>query len=278
MNKAQQLITNELYGIYTEQELKSVSRLLLSHVTGLSFTGLILNKNTTFSDNQWYDLKKLLDLLKTGMPVQYVLGETEFCGLKFNVREGVLIPRPETEELVEWSLAELPPNANVLDIGTGSGCIAVALKYMRPDCSVWAFDLSPEALSMAIENARLNQTQVHFFQADVLKDTLPDQAWNLIISNPPYIPRSESSKMEVRVKEFEPELALFVPDGNPLLFYRVIAEKAYESLAQNGVLMFEIHRSFADKCVQLITATGFQDVQVKKDLAGNDRMILARKI
>jgi len=278
MNKAQQLITNELYGIYTEQELKSVSRLLLSHVTGLSFTGLILNKNTTFSDNQWYDLKKLLDLLKTGMPVQYVLGETEFCGLKFNVGEGVLIPRPETEELVEWSLAELPPNANVLDIGTGSGCIAVALKYMRPDCSVWAFDLSPEALSMAIENARLNQTQVHFFQADVLKDTLPDQAWNLIISNPPYIPRSESSKMEVRVKEFEPELALFVPDGNPLLFYRVIAEKAYESLAQNGVLMFEIHRSFADKCVQLFTATGFQDVQVKKDLAGNDRMILARKI
>lgn len=277
MNEAQQLITSELSGLYSEQELQSVSRLLLSHITGLSFTGLILNKNTTFSDNHWYDLKKKLELLKTGMPVQYVLGETEFCGLNFRVGEGVLIPRPETEELVEWAVGLLPRKARVLDIGTGSGCIAVAIRHLRPDCKVWACDVSPDALSIAEDNARFNQTQVQFFQTDILKDELPNRQWSLIISNPPYIPRSESSEIESRVKYFEPELALFVPDDDPLLFYRVIAKKAYETLEQDGLLMFEIHRDFAAECVELIVASGFSDLIVKKDITGNDRMILARK-
>jgi len=278
MNEAQHLITSELSGLYSHQELQSVSKLLLSHITGLSFTGLILNKNTTFSDNQRYDLKKMLEMLKTGMPVQYVLGETEFCGMRFRVGKEVLIPRPETEELVEWAVGILPNQARILDIGTGSGCIAVAISVHRPDCRVWACDVSHEALAIASQNAGLNGADVQFFQSDILQDPLPDEPWNLIVSNPPYIPHSENREMEPRVKDFEPEVALFVPDNDPLLFYRVIAQKAINALVMDGLLMVEIHRAFASECVELFTETGFTEVIVKQDIAGNDRMILARKL
>jgi len=273
MKEAQLYLFRELSGIYSDNELQSVTRLVLSHITGLNFTGLLLNKNTTFSDNQWYDLKKYSALLKSGMPVQYVLGKTEFCGLEFNLSPEVLIPRPETEELVEWAVELLPPNATVLDIGTGSGCIAVSIQHLRRDCNVWACDVSESALAIATENARKNSVNVHFFSSDVLKDELPEMHWDFIISNPPYIPVGEAIEMEARVTEFEPGLALFVPDNDPLLFYKVIAKHSCTHLKPDGHLMVEVHRSFASDCLHLFESSGFNNGVLKKDISGNNRMI-----
>lgn len=275
MMKAQQYIFSELTGLYAEPELQSVARLLLSTCTGLSFTGLLLNKNTTFSEYQWAQLKKMVELMKSGMPVQYATGETEFCGLRLEVAPGVLIPRPETEELVEWAVRSLPPDARVLDIGTGSGCMAVALQYLRPDCRVMACDVSPEALRQATRNARLHKMPVRFFQLDILTDGLPAESWDLIISNPPYIPHQESVSIEPRVKDFEPAVALFVDNDDPLLFYRRIAGLAKTHLAAGGQLMFETHRSFAADCVELLCSQGFSRVELRKDISGNDRMVRA---
>jgi release factor glutamine methyltransferase len=275
MMEAQRYITSELSGLYEEPELQSVSRLLLSNCTGFNFTGLLLNKNTTFSPFQWDKLKKMVELLKSGMPVQYATGETEFYGLRFEVAPGVLIPRPETEELVEWAVQNLPANARVLDIGTGSGCIAVTIRYLRPDCQVVACDVSLEALQQAAHNARLHQLPVTFVQLDVLTNPLPEGKWDLIISNPPYIPRQESESIESKVKHFEPDIALFVENNDPLVFYRRIAELSKMSLATNGQLLVETHRSYATDCVVLLQRLGFQRVELKKDISGNDRMIRA---
>lgn len=276
MMEAQRYIFSQLSGLYEEPELQSVARLLLSTCTGLSFTGLLLNKNTTFSPYQWDKLKNMVELLKTGMPVQYAMGETEFYGLRFEVAPGVLIPRPETEELVEWAVQHLPAEASVLDIGTGSGCIAIALQYLRPDCKVVACDVSPVALQQASNNAQLHQLPVSFLQLDVLSSPLPEGQWDLIISNPPYIPRQESESIEPRVKQFEPDIALFVENHDPLIFYRRIAELSKMSLATDGQLMFEIHRNYAADCVGLLQQLGFTRVELKKDISGNDRMIRAR--
>lgn len=278
MKEAQRYIYRELSGIYVQPELQSVTRLLLSYCTGFNFTALLLNKNTTFSDNQWSTLKKYVDLLKTGMPVQYVLGETEFCGLNFRVGSEVLIPRPETEELVEWAATLLPLGAQVLDVGTGSGCIAIALKHLRPDCRVAACDISSDALSVARRNATENNVEVDFFYLDILNDEIPLTGIDLIISNPPYIPISEMPEIESKVKDFEPSIALFVDTTDPLVFYRTIATKSIHQLVPHGQLLFEIHRSYADQCVQLLQTIGYVDCEVRKDLSGNDRMIRARTI
>ena len=275
MKEAQLFIQRELSGSYEQPELQSITRLLLSQVTGFTFTGLLLNKNTTFSDNQRSKLKKYVDLLKTGMPLQYVLGETEFCNLTIRVGPEVLIPRPETEELVEWAVSMLPANARVMDIGTGSGCIAIALKKLRPDCEIFACDISTGALELARQNAQQNQVDIEFFELDILNNSIPVSALDLIISNPPYIPYEEAVQMESRVKDFEPMVALFVESSDPLLFYRSIAEKSAGALNRGGQLLVEIHRDFARECIQLFDNNGFVDCELRKDLSGNDRMIKA---
>jgi len=254
-----------------------VSRLLLSKISGYSFTEIIVNKNTIFSAEQRAILEIYVEKLKRGMPVQYVLGETEFCGLPFMVNEAVLIPRPETEELVQWMVQEIKPDSHILDIGTGSGCIAVALKHLLPDADVHACDIAVESLAVATNNADNLRLPVYFFQCDILKAEKSDRKYHVIVSNPPYIPQSERTDMMRRVKDFEPERALFVEDTDPLIFYRKIAQFALSNLFPGGSLFFEVHRDYGKACVQLLEDMSFVDIQLKKDMFGNERMVRAVK-
>jgi release factor glutamine methyltransferase len=275
MQHAVKYIRDELQAVYADPELQSVSRLLISHITGFSFTGILVNKNTIFSEHQREILNNYLEKLKNGMPVQYVLGETEFCGLPFKVDESVLIPRPETEELVEWVVKEANPRSVILDIGTGSGCIAVALKHLLPDAEVYACDIAEESLKTASKNAAINKADVHFFQTDILIEKKSVRKYHIIVSNPPYIPLEEKNEMLSRVKDYEPECALFVPDDDPLLFYRKIAQYASVHLHPGGKLFFEVHRDYGKACLSMLKEMQFQQVQLQQDIAGNDRMIRA---
>jgi release factor glutamine methyltransferase len=268
-------IKSALSVLYDETELQSVSRMLLSKVTGWNLTGLMINKDTVFSEKQREELDFYLEKLKKGQPVQYVFGETEFCGLPFNVNENVLIPRPETEELVAWIAGEACSAGKILDLGTGSGCIAVSLKHFLPDCHVYACDIDDNALSVAVENSVLNQADVKFFQCNILENYISDFQYDIIVSNPPYIPFSEKNNMEKRVKDFEPSIALFVSDEDPLIFYRKIAESGLNNLKEGGKLFFEIHYDQADACVTMLKKMNYSEIKVEKDISGKDRMIRA---
>lgn len=279
MQAAFQYIRISLANIYPENEINSISYLLLTHVTGLNRTGIILNKNTIISDNQRQKLEFFVNELISLRPIQYVLGTTEFYGFQFKVDESVLIPRPETEELVDWicSSADLNSPLSVLDIGTGSGCIAISLKSIFKKSIVTAVDISQEALHTATQNAKDNGCEVIFKQMDVLQfHSLPEK-YNIIVSNPPYIPNKEKVDIEAHVLDFEPHSALFVPDADPLLFYRKIASLAKNDLYENGFLFFEIHRDFGQQTMDMLSRMGFKSIVLKKDIAGNDRMIRAVK-
>lgn len=277
MQKAIKHLQCELSPIYQEPELSSVARMVISKVTGYSFTELLVNKNTIFSQYQWNLLEFYTEKLKKGAPIQYVLGETEFCGLNFTVDESVLIPRPETEELVAWMVEEAAHNAVILDIGTGSGCIPVSLKNFLPHCRVYGCDISTKALELARQNAENNHQKVTFFEMDILTETRSERKYHLIVSNPPYIPSQEMDTIHERVKEFEPHLALFVPDNDPLIFYRKIAAYAQQHLLQGGKLFFEIHRDYAEGCKSVLENYGFENIRLKKDISGNNRMMRAEK-
>lgn len=290
MEITKQKILSELSGIYPPDEALSIARLVLSKVTGYNFTGLIINKNTIFSDNQREEADIYLKKLIQGEPVQYVLGETEFFGLNFTVNKNVLIPRPETEELVDWVIRHEfkqqtsgSQKIKILDIGTGSGCIPISIKHHLPDSKVYACDISFEALRVARLNAELNKADVHFFELDILSECavgdLSDITGELdvVVSNPPYIPFKDKDSMEKYVTDFEPSLALFVSDDDPLLFYRCIAQVSKVVLKPNGQLFFEIHRDFGKETVNLLTELGFTSVELKTDMQGNERMIKAIK-
>ena len=252
-------------------------------MTGFSRTDILSNKSTHFSVEQQQKLDGFIEKLKKNIPVQYVLGETEFFGLKFTVDNSVLIPRPETEELVEWICTSLSPSLlerdlgrgalRILDIGTGSGCIAIALKKALPFAEVAAFDLSEKALHTARKNAENNSISVDFRQVDILADNNFDQKWDIIVSNPPYIPQKEHVNMCERVWRNEPELALFVPDENPLIFCERIARFAQNHLADDGKLFFEIHFDAAKAVFDLLQSMNFNNIEIRKDISGNDRMI-----
>lgn len=277
MQQAINYLKSELGPIYQEPELSSIVRLIVSKITGYSYTEILVNKNTIFSQYQRNLLEFYLEKLKKGMPVQYVLGETEFCGLNFMVNESVLIPRPETEELVAWIAEEAMPDAVMLDIGTGSGCMAVSLKKLMPGSEVYACDISPEALTVARLNAEKNNQQVNFFEMDILNTTTAERKYHLIVSNPPYIPESEIDTILPQVKDYEPRQALFVTDDDPLIFYRKIAIYAQQHLCPGGKLFFEIHRDYANACVSMLKDKNFDNIIMKKDISGNDRMIRAEK-
>jgi release factor glutamine methyltransferase len=209
------------------------------------------------------------------------LGHTEFYGLQFKVNPSVLIPRPETEELVEWVLnSNLPQTAiNILDIGTGSGCIAISLKKNLPNATIWAIDISAEALKTAKENAKLNDAEVHFIETDVLNQNqtfnLLPLNFNLIISNPPYVTPADKGLMHANVTDFEPHTALFVPQDDPLLFYKSIADLAAKKLIKGGLLFFEINESYGEETAVMLEEKQFKQVELRKDLSGRDRMIKA---
>jgi release factor glutamine methyltransferase len=216
-----------------------------------------------------------------GEPVQYVIGETDFYGLTFKIAKGALIPRPETEELVEWGISSLngkkAVTGKILDIGTGSGCIAISVAK-NTEATVEAWDISDEALSIATDNAKKNDVKVDFRKVDVLNFMPTDKdrgEYSCIFSNPPYICNSESEEMENNVLDYEPHIALFVPDYEPLLFYRKIAEIGKELLMNDGMLFFEINRRFGKETVDMLTRLGYSDIELRQDQFGNDRMVKA---
>lgn len=277
MQTAIKYIQSELQGLYPDTEIKSFSHLIIEKVTGFSRLDIILNKNTQFSIEQHQKIESFIRKLKKNVPIQYIFGETEFYGLMFTVNDSVLIPRPETEELVDWIRTESNQTneLNILDIGTGSGCIAICLKHIFPGANVDAFDISDEALKTAAINAKRNNLAVNFMKVDILNSPDFDHKWDIIVSNPPYVLENEKSEILPNVLEYEPHLALFVPDTDPLLFYRMIAVFAQNHLTNNGKVYFEINRQFGKQTVEMLAEHGYRNIELRKDISGNDRMIRA---
>jgi len=274
-----------LAGIYDANETEALTLLALSEITSWSKAKIKAFPELQLAPEQSEKAKSMLTRLQTGEPIQYILGHTEFYGLNFKVNPSVLIPRPETEELVEWALAsvgsgQLAVGSNVLDIGTGSGCIAISLKKNLPDANVSAIDISLKALETAKENAKLNAVEVNFIEGDILNPSnysLLTNHYSLIISNPPYVTQHDKTQMHQNVTAFEPHTALFVPEDDPLLFYKAIADFAVKNLKTGGLLFFEINESLGKEMVELLEDKGFKDIELRKDMSGRDRMIKAVK-
>ena len=278
MQQIIQHIRLELGDQYSYPEANTLARIILQEICGVTFADLVSGKISNLSDLQHHKLQRILSRLKDGEPFQYVLGKTEFYGLDFLVGPEVLIPRPETEELVEWVIADnkdMP--SEILDIGTGSGCIAIALAVHIPLARVSAWEISAEALEIAEENARRNEASVDFSQCDVLKHVAEEERFDLIVSNPPYIIQSEKESMDSVVVDFEPDVALFVPDHDPLLFYHRIASLAAVELKKGGRLFFEVHSARGKEVCEMLREKGFSEVTLRKDLSGNERMVRAKK-
>lgn len=271
-------IRRKLTSFYQPHEIQSLTRLLLEEGLGIPMLDFYSGKVKELSEEKEQILRKMLDRLMTYEPIQYILGKTEFEGMMFHTRPGVLIPRPETEELVDWITSEEQPQ-NILDIGTGSGCIAIALAKRFPHARVEAWDISCDALDIAAENNRLNQTNVLFMQKDVLTYS-PEKntalTFNIIVSNPPYVTEKEKVYMEKNVLDWEPSTALFVPNSDPLRFYRSIARLGRRLLQNEGKLYFEINWMFAQEMKQMLTEEGYTDIGLRKDIFGKERMMRAR--
>ena len=261
----------ELTPIFEEREVISWAYLSIEHVLGYNRSDCIINPNKRIEAKISYKFLQIIEDLKTRKPLQYILGETTFYGLKLKVNEYTLIPRPETEELVAWILQEDFKSA--LDIGTGSGCIAIALAKFS-NASISAIDISANGLKVAQENAILNNVKVVFTQQNILQTKILPKV-NLIVSNPPYVLNSEKERMHENVLAYEPHSALFVTDKNPLIFYKQIANLATKSLTSGGKLFFEINEQFANELIVILTQNGFVDIELKKDINDRDRMIKA---
>ena len=264
----------ELLQVYPAGEARAIWRMLMEVRFGLSHADLLLGKDKELSRAEQAEAEKLVARLLEGEPIQYVLGQADFCGRTFGVAPGVLIPRPETEELVACVLAACRP-CRALDVGTGSGCIATTLALEGFETT--AFDISHRALVIARENAASLGAQVDFRQEDILHPEATDEQWQLIVSNPPYVRQSEAEEMERNVLQHEPHEALFVPDEDPLLFYRALARYAQEHLAAGGWLCVEINRTFGSQTRNLLLTEGFAEATLLQDSWGNDRIIKARK-
>lgn len=275
MKRTIQYIEMELAGLYPSNEIDGFKRIIFETVCGWDFTEQVIKKHEIISATEFEKIEAILLRLKNAEPIQYILGETEFYGLKLKVNPSVLIPRPETEELVEWVLhSNLPKNYRILDIGTGSGSIAMAIKNQLKETKVSGMDISEKALETARQNALENGLEVDFFQDDILNPkNLQEGMYDVIVSNPPYIMESEKPRMHNNVLNFEPENALFVPDVDPLVFYRAIAEFAKKYLSENGSLFFEINESLNTEMVDLLTGFGFSDIEIRKDINGKNRMV-----
>lgn len=274
-----QYIQQELNGLYPQTEVKAFTRLILEHVCDLDYTAQIMMRESSVSPGCRAKISGMVSRLREFEPIQYILGETEFFGLKLHVNPSVLIPRPETEELVSWiSETEFKRGFSALDVGTGSGCIALALKKHFPESLVSAVDYSAETLETARKNGELNNLDVDFFQADILNwEKLKWENFDLIVSNPPYVRNSEKAAMFPNVLKFEPEKALFVSDEDPLIFYRKIAGLAREKLNEKGWLFFEINENLGKETVKLLEKKGFHAIEIRNDLFGKNRMIRCRK-
>ena len=282
-------IQEQLRDFYSDAEIKSFCYLIMEFVCGMNKSSVLRCKDKQLSLNECLRIQEIILELKKYCPIQYILGETEFYGLKFKVDANVLIPRPETEELVEWVIKkEAPPPGlhqkkrgeyRILDIGTGSGCIAVALAKHLPEAEVFALDISEKALDVARQNAIRNQVDVNFFQHDILTDEpfpFSFLAFDCIVSNPPYITLKEKAEMGKNVLSYEPHQALFVPWDNPLIFYERIANFARNRLKETGSLYFETSSLHGSASAKVLEDKKFRSVKLLKDISGNDRIIIAK--
>lgn len=259
--------------LYGNGEARAITDYVLDVCFGLSKADIMCGAVEEMTAEKTAELNKIFGRLMKGEPVQYVLGRAEFCGRWFSVRPGVLIPRPETEELCAWITADSKASGSpkVLDIGTGSGCIAITLQLDMPESKVTAWDISADALDVAHENAKQLGANVNFVKLDAL-NAKPEGEWDVIVSNPPYICEKEKKDMAVNVLEHEPHTALFVPDADPLLFYRAITRLAVQTLNKGGRLYFEINPIYADDTCRMMQAEGMTAVELRSDMYGKQRM------
>jgi len=267
----------ELSNLYPETEIQSFFNILIQHKLNLSRVELALQPLLALNNSNLDFFQKALIDLKKEIPIQYIIGETEFYGLNFNVNSNVLIPRPETEELVDWVIKDHQnsPSIKILDIGTGSGCIAISLAKNLPNTEVFALDVSAEAIKTAKSNAAINNVTVNFIEANILTLTKLPHKFDIIVSNPPYVRELEKEQMQTNVLANEPHLALFVKNNNPLLFYNKIADLAKSYLNEDGHLYFEINQYLGTETVVLLKLKGFKNIQLKKDIFEVDRMTRA---
>ncbi|MCL7762861.1 peptide chain release factor N(5)-glutamine methyltransferase [Polaribacter sp. Z014] len=274
---------SELSTMYPKTEIDSFFFLLIEAKLNLQRIDTVLKPDFLIDTEILSVLKSITKRLQKEEPIQYILGETEFYGLPFLVDKNTLIPRPETEELVEWIINEIQElkiknqdkKLKILDIGTGSGCIPISLAKNLNNVSISAIDISKKALKVATQNAILNKVNITFLEIDILKAKELPQQYDVIISNPPYVRELEKVEINNNVLQNEPHLALFVADENPLIFYKKIADLAKQHLTKNGLLFFEINQYLGKETVEMLHKKGFQNIELKKDLFGNDRMIKA---
>ena len=283
--EANRQLASQLQAVYDQREALNISDLVMESLTGKKKTERMVNQESQLSLEQTMQLKIITDRLLQHEPVQYVLNEAWFYNLKFYVDKNVLIPRPETEELVEWILLSIAnsqwpidKNIKILDVGTGSGCIPIALrKNLSSEFEVWACDINDQVLTVARKNADDLSALVDFVAMDFLdggqRKQLPHV--DLIVSNPPYVPLRDRGQMEGNVTRYEPGIALFVPDDDPLIFYEAIADFGKEKLHENGQIFVEIHESLGSRVVELFRSKKYSSVELKKDLQGKDRMVRA---
>lgn len=269
---------DSLKNIQDEQEIESFFFIITEYLHNLKRVDVALNPNFELSEDEVQKWNAILADLQQEKPIQYITGEAWFYGLKFEVNEKTLIPRPETEELVEWiiesqKLKVQSQKLEILDIGTGSGCIPISLKANLPQVNVSAIDVSEKALEMSKRNAELNNVEVNFIQNNILEVGDLNQHFDIIVSNPPYVRNLEKEEIKKNVLDYEPHLALFVEDIDALLFYRKISQLALKNLSPNGLLFFEINQYLGKETVELLQNLGFKNIELRKDMFGNDRMI-----
>ena len=288
LKELQHIFHIELDAIYGKHEVDSFFYLCTEHYLNVPRIQLALEPGLAITKPETDTFFKVLEDLKQQKPIQYILGETEFYGLPFKVNENVLIPRPETEELVDLIIRSVTSSAveksiKILDIGTGSGCIAISLAKNLPKAKVYALDVSSEALTMAKENAKVNKVDITFIEASILEASnwdlfFENTKFDVIVSNPPYVRELEKQEIQPNVLDNEPHLALFVNDNNPLIFYKAITDFAVKKLKPNGKLYFEINQYLGEETKQLLVDANFENIELLKDLNGNDRMLKGIKV
>ena len=274
--------------LYDANEVEALILMVINEINNLTKAQIKAFPEKEITAGQSEKLNDILTKLQTGEPIQYILGHTEFYGLPFKVNPSVLIPRPETEELVEWAISSVCSSElavrgslKIMDIGTGSGCIAISLKKNLPDAEVSAIDISPTALQTAQQNADLNEVNINFIEADILninKSEIEIPKSEIIISNPPYVTLHDKTQMHTNVTDFEPHTALFVPEDDPLIFYKAIADFAKENLTPGGLLFFEINENYGEQTIELLNHNNFIDIVLRKDMSGKDRIIKGTRI
>ncbi len=268
-------VADSIRELYGDVEARQIAEMIITECGEITRSQLLVEPD---KELEIKDIDRIIEELRSWRPVQYVIGRADFDDMSLEVREGVLIPRPETEELVEWIVAESAPDARILDVGTGSGCIAIALSRRLKGSRVWALDISPEALAIARRNGESYAPSVEFVHGDALADfsSVIAEKLDVVVSNPPYIPRSDENSMRRNVTDYEPSTALFVEDSDPLIFYRSIARTARRMLKPEGRLYYEIYEHFASDMVAMLEAEGYVEVAVREDFRGKQRMVCAK--